>query len=143
MEKFNYEENGYNKKEVNQFVGEVIRETEAIITRVKKQNKEIEDLKKELEKYKTMEESLKNSLLKAEETSDNIKKMARDEREIIINDAKSNASRIVNEALLRAEKIENNTDMLERNMRIFKRKLKSIVEQQLAVVEEIEILELE
>ena len=90
-----------------------------------------------------MEESLKNSLLKAEETSDNIKKMARDEREIIINDAKSNASRIVNEALLRAEKIENNTDMLERNMRIFKRKLKSIVEQQLAVVEEIEILELE
>ena len=143
MEKFNYEENGYNKKEVNQFVGEVIRETEAIITRVKKQNKEIEDLKKEREKYKTMEESLKNSLLKAEETSDNIKKMARDEREIIINDAKSNASRIVNEALIRAEKIENNTDMLERNMRIFKRKLKSIVEQQLAVVEEIEILELE
>ena len=143
MEKFNYEENGYNKKEVNQFVGEVIRETEAIITRVKKQNKEIEDLKKELEKYKAMEESLKNSLLKAEETSDNIKKMARDEREIIINDAKSNASRIVNEALIRAEKIENNTDMLERNMRIFKRKLKSIVEQQLAVVEEIEIFELE
>ncbi len=143
MEKFNYEENGYNKKEVNQFVGEVIRETEAIITRVKKQNKEIEDLKKELEKYKAMEESLKNSLLKAEETSDNIKKMARDEREIIINDAKSNASRIVNEALIRAEKIENNTDMLERNMRIFKRKLKSIVEQQLAVVEEIELLELE
>ena len=143
MEKFNYEENGYNKKEVNQFVGEVIRETEAIITRVKKQNKEIEDLKKELEKYKAMEESLKNSLLKAEETSDNIKKMARDEREIIINDAKSNVSRIVNEALIREEKIENNTDMLERNMRIFKRKLKSIVEQQLAVVEEIEILELE
>ena len=143
MEKFNYEENGYNKKEVNQFVGEVIRETEAIITRVKKQNKEIEDLKKELEKYKAMEESLKNSLLKAEETSDNIKKMARAEREIIINDAKSNASRIVNEALIRAEKIENNTDILERNMRIFKRKLKSIVEQQLAVVEEIEILELE
>ena len=69
--------------------------------------------------------------------------MARDEREIIINDAKSNASRIVNEALIRAEKIENNTDILERNMRIFKRKLKSIVEQQLAVVEEIEILELE
>ena len=143
MEKFSYEENGYNKKEVNQFIGEVIRETEAIITRVKKQNKEIEDLKKELEKYKAMEESLKNSLLKAEETSDNIKKMARDEREIIINDAKSNASRIVNEALIRAEKIENNSDMLERNMRIFKRKLKSIVEQQLAVVEEIEVLELE
>ena len=143
MEKFSYETNGYNRKEVNQFVGEVIRETEAIITRVKKQNKEIEDLKKELEKYKAMEESLKNSLLKAEETSDNIKKMAREESDMIITDAKHNASRIVNEALLRAEKIEQNSDMLERNIRIFKRKLKSIVEQQLAVVEEIEVLELE
>ena len=56
---------------------------------------------------------------------------------------KQNASRIVNEALLRAEKIENNADLLERNMRIFKRKLKSIIEQQMAVVEEIEVLELE
>ena len=62
---------------------------------------------------------------------------------MIITDAKHNASRIVNEALLKAEKIENNTELLERNMRIFKRKLKSIVEQQLAVVEEIEVLELE
>ena len=81
--------------------------------------------------------------MKAEETSDNIKKMAREESDMIITDAKHNASRIVNEALLRAEKIEQNSDMLERNIRIFKRKLKSIVEQQLAVVEEIEVLELE
>ena len=51
LEKFNYEENGYNKKEVNQFVGEVIRETEEIITRVKKQKKEIlTKLKKEINK---------------------------------------------------------------------------------------------
>ena len=41
------------------------------------------------------------------------------------------------------KKIEQNADTLERNMRIFKRKLKSIMEQQMAVVEEIEILELD
>ena len=48
-----------------------------------------------------------------------------------------------NEALLKAEKIENNRETLERNMKIFKRKLKLIIEQQMAVVEEIEVLELE
>ena len=62
---------------------------------------------------------------------------------MIIRDAKNNASRIVNEALLKAEKIEIQADTLERNMRIFKKKLKAIMEQQMAVVEEIEILELE
>ena len=143
MEKFSYEANGYNRSEVNQFVGDVIRETEGIITRVKKQNAEIQELKKELEHYRNIEDTLKSAIIKAEETGDNIKRMAREESEMIITDAKHNASRIVNEALLKAEKIENNTELLERNMRIFKRKLKSIVEQQLAVVEEIEVLELE
>ena len=33
--------------------------------------------------------------------------------------------------------------MIERNMRIFKRKLKAIIELQLAVVEEIEVLEID
>ncbi|MBQ9018735.1 MAG: DivIVA domain-containing protein [Bacilli bacterium] len=143
MEKFSYEANGYNRSEVNQFVSDVIKETEGIIIRVRKQNAEIESLKKELQSYKEMENTLKSSIMKAEETSDNIKKMAREESLMIINDAKHNASRIVNEALLRAEKIENQSDLLERNMRIFKKKLKAIMAQQQAVVDEIEILELE
>lgn len=143
MEKFSYEANGYNRNEVNQFVSDVIRETEGIITRVKKQNIEIEELKKEIQHYREQENNLKNALIQADVTSDNIKKTALEERDMIVRDAKSNASRIVNEALLRAEKIELQADTLERNMRIFKKKLKAIMEQQQAIVDEIEILELE
>ena len=145
MEKFSYEANGYNRNEVNRFVGDVIRETEGIITRVRKQNIEIEELKKELQHYREIEDNLKNEIPKtnADDERDNIKKLAREESEMIVRNAKSNASRIVNEALLKAEKIETKADLLERNMRIFKKKLKSIMEQQQAVIEEIEILELE
>jgi cell division initiation protein len=143
MEKFSYEANGYNRSEVNQFISDVIKETEGIITRVKKQNEEIEDLKKELEHYKNLEDTLKHAIMKAEETGDNIKRMAREESEMIVSDAKNNASRIVNEALLKAEKIESHSETLENNMKIFKRKLKLIMEQQMAVIEEIEVLELE
>ena len=143
MEKFSYEANGYNRNEVNQFVSDVIKETEGIITRVRKQNTEIEELKKELQHYKEIENNLKNAVVQTDTTGDNIKEMAREESEKIVQDAKHNASRIVNEALLRAERIEFKADMLERNMRIFKKKLKSIMDQQMAVVEEIELLELE
>lgn len=143
MDKFSYEANGYSRNEVNQFISDVITQTESIITRCKKQNKEIENLKAELEHYKMIEDTLKVAIIKAEETGDNIKKMAREESELIVTDAKHNASRIVNEALLKAEKIENNADILEKNMKIFKRKLKLIMEQQMAVVEEIEVLELD
>ncbi len=143
MEKFSYEANGYNRKEVNQFVSDVITQTEGIITRCKKQNAELEKLKAELEHYKNLEDTLKVAIMKAEETGDNIKRMAREESQMIVTDAKHNASRIVNEALLKAEKIENNAAILEKNMKIFKRKLKVIMEQQMAVVDEIEVLELD
>jgi len=143
MNKFNIEENGYNKEEVNRFIDDVITQTEDIVVRVKKQANEIRSLKSDLDKYKNMEETLKNSMFKAEEASNNIKKQAIEEAKIIVEDAKRNASRIVNDALLRSERIELKADTLERNVRIFKKKLKLIVEQQLSVVEEIEELDLD
>lgn len=143
MEKFSYEANGYNRREVNQFIDDVIVQTEGIINRCREQNAKIEQLKEEINHYKNLEETLKRSIIKAEETGDNIKRLAREEASMVVVDAKNNASRIVNEALLKAEKIENSSQVLERNMKIFKRKLKAIMEQQMAVIEEIEVLELE
>lgn len=142
MNKFTIVESGYSKEEVNAFVDDVITHTENIIKRVKTQQTEITRLKEELENYKKIEMSLKSSLYKAEETSTTIKKQAMEERTAIIENAKKDASRIVNDALLRAEKIEIKTDMMERNMRIFKKKLRLVIEQQLSVVDEIEELDI-
>ena len=143
MEKFNTEANGYSKKEVNQFVDHVLEETRSIVDKFQKQKDEIERLEIELEYYKKLENSIKDALIKAEETGENIKKSAKEESMMITNEAKENASRIVNDALLRAEKIETQRETLETNMKIFKRKLKLIMEEQMAVVEEIEKIELE
>ncbi len=143
MNKFSYEANGYNRSEVNKFIDDVIANTESMIKRVKSQQLEINNLKEELVKYKRMEDTVKGSMYKAEEASNNIKRQAMDESKMIIEEARRNASRIVNDALLRAEKIELKADTLERNVRIFKKKLKLVIEQQLAVVDEIEILDID
>lgn len=143
MERFRYETNGYNRCEVNEFVDNVIAQTEEFVSKYKIQQKKIESLNRELEHYRKIESSLKDAVMRAEDTSNHIKKMARDEADIIITDAKHNASRIVNESLLKAEKIEMKCEYIENNMKIFKRKLKLIMEQQMAVVEEIEVLELD
>lgn len=142
MDKFGIEANGYNRIEVNKFVDDVIANTESMIKRMKTQQQEINNLKEEVIKYRKMEETLKGSMYKAEEASTNIRKQAMDEGKIIVEEARRNASRIVNDALLRAEKIELKADVLERNVRIFKKKLKLVIEQQLAVVDEIEILDI-
>ena len=143
MDKFHYETNGYNKEEVNDFIKRVIKETEGIVNKCEEQKNEIKVLEEQLNTYRRIEVTLKQSLINAEKTSDDIKNGATEKANIIISDAKNDASRIINDALLRAEKIDQQADILERNIKIFKRKLKIIVEQQLAVVEEIEVLDLE
>ncbi len=143
MDKFHYEANGYNRSEVNAFIERVIRETEGIINKCQEQKQELKILEEKLESYKALEDSINKSIINAEKTSDNIKRLAREEANVIVSDAKNNASRIVNDALIRSERIEQQADVLERNIKIFKRKLKIIVEQQLAVVEEIEVLDLD
>ena len=143
LEKFSHEANGYSRSEVNQFISNVITETEDIGLRCQSQRDEIIELKKQLEHYKNIEDTLKVAIMRAEKMSDDIKRMANAESEAIINQAKENASKIVNEALLRANDIDKNTEQLKKNIDVFKKKLRLILKQQLKVVDEIELLELE
>ena len=143
MKKFNKELNGYNKYEVNTFLNQVIVETEKMLKKVKQQQQEIDLLKKELIHYKEIEKSLNMALTNAHEIGEHIRKMASEESNMVIEEAKQNASRIVNDALLRSEKIDFKTKQAEKNLRVFKNRLRTIVEQQLAVVEDIETLEIE
>jgi len=142
MDKFTVVERGYSISEVNKFVNDVIAQTESMLEKMKNQHAEHQELKQEIENYKKIEIDLKNALFKAEQSGNEIKKQAYKEKEMIIEDARRNASRIVNDALLRAEKIEIKADTLERNLRIFKKKLKLVVEQQLVVIDEIEEIKL-
>ena len=138
MKKFRKALRGYNVKEVNAFINEVICQVEKMIAEDNRKTLIINNQNKELKNYKSMEESLKKSILMAEETASQMKKMARIESESIINDAKKNANKIVSDALIRAQKIEAESAVLKKNISIFKTRLKNIIEQQLQIVDDIE-----
>ncbi len=137
MRKFSTSLSGYNKIEVNNFVNEVTGEYESMLAKLKKQDEEIENLKKELVKYQNMENTLNRALVVAEDASNQIKRVARDEAKGVIEDAKRNASRIVNDALLKADKIEQDAETLKRRVVIFKRRLKSVVDEQMEFIDSI------
>ena len=137
MRKFNTSLSGYSKLEVNNFVNEVTSEYENMLAKLKKQDEEIINLKNELEKYKNMENTLNRALVVAEDASNQIKRVARDEAKGVIEDARRNASRIVNDALLKADKIEQDAELLKRRVVIFKRRLKSVVDEQIEFIDSI------
>ena len=142
MEKFSYEANGYNRSEVNQFVSDVIKEIEDIVNRVKKQQIEIDSLKKEIAHYKDIEEALKKAVIELEQDKNEQQELSTKQCEILIENAKHNASRIVNDALVRAEKIRGESITLQKNMINLKKNLKDNINRQQELVDEIEILEI-
>ena len=89
-----------------------------------------------------MEQTFNKALLMAEDTSNQIRRLARDESATIIADARKNASRIVNEALIQAEKTQAESAQLKRNIITFKRRLRTILESQLDLVDDIEHLDI-
>ncbi|MBO5096345.1 MAG: DivIVA domain-containing protein [Bacilli bacterium] len=138
MKKFTTSFTGYSKNEVNGFINEVTKEYESMLNNLKQKDVEIERLKNELVRYQNLESTLNRALLVAEESSNNIKKMARDEGVGIVQDAKRNASRIVNDALLRAEQVQLEAENLKRRVIIFKRRFKQALEEQITQVNEID-----
>ena len=139
MRKFANSFPGYNKNEVNSFVNNVTTEYESMLKKLKRRDLEIEALKREMEKYKNLESTLNRALMIAEESSQNIKKTAFDESRLIIEDAKRNASRIVNNALIKADRVENEANNLKRQVERYKRKYKDILEEQLEEIERLNL----
>lgn len=153
MEKFTRTIRGYDPEEVNAFIDKIISQVETMVGEMKEKDEKIERLESMEEEYnvlkdkqqqwENMEETLKRAILMAERTSEQIKLNAHQERETIITDAKRNASRIVNEALLKAETIEKEADSLKRNVGLFKKRLKDIIETQLELVDDIEKIDID
>ena len=140
MEKFTYEKNGYNRSEVNKFIQDIINETEAIIMRCKLQAKQIDLLTKEVNRYKDLNMGLNELVKKVEENATKSKIMAETEAEQIITKAKDNANRIVNEALIKTEKLEDTSRELERNIKRLKLRINNIIEEQKSIIDDIEFL---
>jgi divIVA family protein len=152
MEKFNRTIRGYDPDEVNRFLDKVISQVEVMVNEMKEKDARIaklesyeienQNLKEKIAQYERMEGTVNKAIVMAEKTGDQIKSSARDEAEAILENAKNNANRIINEALMRAEKTENEAKLLKRNVVIFKKRVKDIVEAQLEVVNEMDEIEL-
>ena len=145
MEKFSKTLHGYNPEEVNQFIDNIIVQTERVINLSKKQDtkiKELEsvisDLKDKLSRYEGMDETLRQAITMAQKTSEQMKLNTIKESEFILEEAKHNADRIVNDALIKADKIERESEMLRHNAILFKRKLKDQLELQMDMIDDIE-----
>lgn len=138
MEKFNTTFRGYDKKQVQKCLDEIIHNYESLLNKSKQTEADNKTLLERLSHYERIEETLNRAIFTAESASDQIKATARKECENMVNEARRNASRIINDALLKAEKAQEQADLLKRNTNILKRRIRQIIETQLEVISELD-----
>ena len=96
MKRFSIVNNGYNIEEVNNFIDIVIKKLEKLSQDNNNYLMQLENLKKQNEI--NLDVRVSKALIAAQETTDKMKELAKEEANLIIKEAKDNASAIVNNA---------------------------------------------
>ena len=143
MKKFDRILNVYNVRQVNAFLDDVINRVDDMITKMKQKDLEIDRLNKELEHYKKMDATLNRAVVVAEEAASKYKEASLNESDLIVTEAKKNANRIINDALMKAEKLEGDAARLRRNIVAYKRRVRSLIEQQADIIDDLDKIDIE
>ena len=143
MKRFTITDNGYNIDEVNRFIDVVIKRLEKLNNENSLLQMKISSLEEELKKEKINEAKMAEAIVAAQDTSEKIKSLARDEATMIVEEAKNNANSIVHEALVTAQKTENEASLLRKNIVVYKNRVKNIIKSQLELADELDKYDLD
>ena len=128
--------NGYSVEEVDDFLDELTVDYEKIYKQSTESNTKIESLMQELEKYKNIESTLQNTLIMAQSTADEIKKVAKQESDQLIREAQGKAK----EATMEIEKDiaikTKELDDLQKQFDVYKAKMESLLISQLELLKD-------
>ena len=111
---------GYNKEDVDDFISFILEDYEHLYKQAIEMEEKISGMKEQIETYRNMEETMKNSLLIAQTTAENVQKNAQDKADNILKEANDEARRIVETAKKDVEKTTQELSMLQHNMDIYK-----------------------
>lgn len=128
--------NGYSVEEVDDFLDELTVDYEKIYKQSTESSAKIESLTQELEKYKNIESTLQNTLIMAQSTADEIKKVAKQEADQLIREAQGKAK----EATMEIEKDialkTKELDDLQKQFDVYKAKMESLLISQLELLKD-------
>ena len=129
--------NGYNVEEVDDFLDELTLDYTKNYKEVNELRDKVEELNKSLEHYKTIEETLQNTLVMAQSTAEDVKKVARQQADQIINEAKGTAQKqasdLDNEIVAKKKELED----VKKQFDIYKAKMESLLISQLELIKDI------
>lgn len=129
--------NGYSVEEVDDFLDDLTADYSKNYKENAELKAKLDEISKSLEHYKTIEETLQNTLIMAQTTAEDVKKIASQQADQIIAEAKNLAqkeiSNIEGEMLAKKKELED----VKKQFDIYKAKMESLLISQLEILKDI------
>ena len=129
---------GYKKDEVDEFISVVYGEFDSLYKQNIALNDKINMLTEAVKQYKSMESALQNTIVTAQNVSEELKRTAQLTAETTVRDAEQQAEKIIAEANKKVTEIKARYDAVRQEFDIYKTKIKTVVEAQLRTIDELE-----
>jgi cell division initiation protein len=127
---------GYNPKAVDEFLDEVVDDYESVY----KENIELKDkvaiLTDQIRQFNTLQETLKNTLVVAQTTADEVTTSARSKANLIVEEAELSGKVILDNVKDDVRRINREYDQLKRELFMFKTRYRSFIQSQLLTLDE-------
>ncbi len=129
--------NGYNVEEVDDFLDEITADYSKNYKEVTELRNRVEELNNSLIQYKAIESTLQNTLVMAQTTAEEVKNVAKQKADQIVEEAKASAQKQVddlnNEIVLKQKEIDD----IKKQFDIYKAKMESLLISQLELLKEV------
>ena len=129
--------NGYNVEEVDDFLDELTEDYTKNYKEVNELRAKVEELNNSLVQYKAIESTLQDTLVMAQTTAEEVKNVAKQKADQIVEEAKASAQKQVddlnNEIVLK----QKEADDIKKQFDIYKAKMESLLISQLELLKEV------
>lgn len=129
--------NGYSVEEVDDFLDDLTEDYTKNYKEASELKTKVEELTQSLEHYKAIEETLQSTLLMAQTTAEDVKKVAQQQAEQIISEAKGTAQKqasdLDSEIMAKKKELED----VKKQFDIYKAKMESLLISQLELLKDI------
>ena len=126
---------GYESDEVNAFLATVADEYEAVLRDNKELRERILDMEDKVSEYRTMEKTLRDTLMTAERVMNESKDNASREADLIIKDAELRAQQVLDSFRTQAEELRREIIELHKEREAYLARFRSLAEAQVQFVD--------
>lgn len=129
---------GYSSEEVDEFLDKISEDYEALYKENSNQKEKLSTVQEKIDHYNKMENTIQNTLLLAQNASEQARENAKKESELMLKNANETAQKIIDKAHSDVIQITDEFERMKQEFCKFRTKFRSFMESQLEMFDDME-----